>query len=90
MRVDISAVNFVDADKDGIPDSVDKCQNSVVSEIDIDGCDCSQKQCSVGTSCQSDFLKGINCVSAPVKKCSQLSSVEKGAGGSSSFLGILL
>ncbi len=67
--VDVSQFNFADADRDGIPDSIDLCQNSLVSIVDISGCDCSQKKCGVEAFCKEDEFEGTRCVFKPVVYC---------------------
>ncbi len=71
LQVDTSNFNFADSDKDGIPNGMDNCQDSVVPDVDTRGCDCSQKQCFAGTKCQIDFAEGNKCVQAPITRCSK-------------------
>lgn len=72
LQIDTSSVNFGDDDKDGLPNFVDKCPDSLVPDIDINGCDCSQKKCPVGSMCQTNFFQGNRCVSKPLEQCKEI------------------
>lgn len=71
LQIDVSSVNFADDDQDGMPNSVDTCPDSLVPDIDIKGCDCSQKKCSVDMQCQPNLFLGNKCVTKPVEFCEE-------------------
>ena len=46
---------FIDDDKDGIPNSLDICPNSISKIIDVSGCNCQQKNCGGGSCIEVDL-----------------------------------
>jgi hypothetical protein len=46
--VDRSPDNYMDEDRDGIPDDLDECEATVAPPVDVRGCSCQQLQCSGG------------------------------------------